>query len=80
MQGILMLKELNDKYPNNVSVLNQLGRLAIQTGQGEKALERLTKAYELDPKNGATICMLASAYEITGDDTNAVKFQTLCEK
>ena len=80
MQGILMLRDLNDKYPASVKVLNQLARLAIQTGQTEKALERLTTAYGLEPDNQNTVCMLAKAYEMSGDQQKVLQFQQLCSQ
>lgn len=79
MQGILMLRDLNEKYPNSVQVLNQLGRLAIQTNQSAKALERLTRSFEIDSENRNTICLLATAYKQAGDSANASKFQIMCE-
>jgi len=78
MQGILMLRELNEKYPENVSVLNQLGRLALQTNQTEKALERLEVAFRLDPDNKNTICLLATAYSNAGNVSKASEFNKKC--
>lgn len=80
MQGILMLRDLNDKYPQSVKVLNQLARLAIQTGQTDKALERLSTAYTLEPDNKNTVCMLAKAYEMSGDRDKMQQFQELCSE
>ena len=40
MRGILMLVELNKDFPDNVLVLNNLGRLAINTGQFDRAVQR----------------------------------------
>lgn len=78
MQGILMLIDLNKENPDDVKVLNQLARLGIQTGQFEKALVRLSKAYEVDPSNRATICMLAEVYEKLGDTENAALYMNKC--
>src|SRR5690606_5723955 len=80
MKGILMLVNLNKQEPENVMVLNQLGRLAIKTGQFEKAIERLSKAIELEPDNLASNCLLAKAYQGTGDQAKASKYQTQCEQ
>ncbi|MBK8668337.1 MAG: hypothetical protein IPN89_02295 [Saprospiraceae bacterium] len=77
MQGILMLRELNTKYPENVPVLNQLGKLALQTNQIDKALERLEAAYKLEPKNMNTICLLATAYKNAGS-VKAKEFENKC--
>jgi tetratricopeptide (TPR) repeat protein len=78
MQGILMMRELNAKYPENVGVLNQLGRLAIETNQTERALERLEKALSLEPGNNTTICLLAKAYQQAGKEALAKEFNNKC--
>ncbi|MBK8625108.1 MAG: hypothetical protein IPN86_05985 [Saprospiraceae bacterium] len=78
MQGILMLRELNSKYPQNVPVLNQLGKLALQTNQTEKALERLEAAIALEPKNMNTICLLATAYSNAGNEAKANEYKNKC--
>ena len=46
MQGILQLRELNQKHPDNVNVMVQLARLALKTNQLERAKERLQQALE----------------------------------
>lgn len=78
MQGILMLRDLNTQYPDNVSVLNQLGKLALQTNQTNKALERLEQAIKLDPINKNTICLLADAYQQAGNLTKADEYHKKC--
>lgn len=80
MQGVLMLVDLNKQNPENVSVLVQLGRLAIKTGQFEKAVERLGKAVELEPENRAANCMLGNAFESMGDKSQAETYKQACEK
>jgi len=79
MRGILMLRELNQNYPENVPVLNNLGRLALQTGQNERALERLERSYELDPENPVTSCLLAQAYDAVGAQDKAGLFADKCK-
>lgn len=78
MQGIMMLRDLNAKNPDNVAILNQLGRLAIETNQTEKALERLEKALSLEPANNTTICLLAKAYSQAGKEGLAKEFNDKC--
>jgi tetratricopeptide (TPR) repeat protein len=80
MKGILMLIDLNKAYPDNPLVLTQLGRLAIQTSQFDKAVQRLLKAVELEPKNKTATCLLAQAYEGLGDVAKASDFKKKCEK
>ncbi len=78
MQAVLMLRELESKHPDNPAVYNALGRLAIKTGQWERAVERLEKAWSLDKQNSNTPCLLAKAYEGVGNTTKATEFAGIC--
>lgn len=78
MQGILMLRELNAKYPDNVAVMNQLAKLALQTNQIDRALGRLQTAIKLEPENQTTICLLAKAYKSAGNQEKAIEFEKKC--
>lgn len=80
MKGILMLRDLNSSNPENVQVLNQLARLAIRTGQFERAIERLNTALTYDGTNKVTNCLLANAYEQTGEQEKAVFFGKKCQE
>ena len=79
MKGILMLRDLIEKEPENVLVLSTLGRFAIQTGQFEKAIERLEKAISLDPKNNKANCLLAQAYQGVGNAEKAAEYANICK-
>ena len=78
MRGIRMLLSLNEREPDNVNVLGQLGRLAIQTKQFDRAVERLEKAVSLQPQNLRVNCLLAEAYRGTGQTAQAEQFQSRC--
>lgn len=80
MKGILMLRDLNAKYPDNVDVIVQLGKLAIQTGQFDKAIERFKKATVLSPETPSIFCLLAEAYNGKGDKANADLAIRNCKK
>ena len=80
MKGILMLRELIEKYPENVSVINTLARLAIQTNQFERAINRLEKAISIEKENLETNCLLSQAYSGIGNTTKANAYKELCEK
>jgi tetratricopeptide (TPR) repeat protein len=79
MKGILMLRELNTKHPQNVPVLIQLAKLAIQTNQLDRAIQRLNEALKIEPQNSAVNCLLADAYEKAGDTANAAAFGEKCK-
>lgn len=78
MKPVLMLRELEQQYPDNASVYNALGRLAIKTGQWQRAVDRLEKAWSLDKQNPNTPCLLAKAYEGLGNTEKANEFATVC--
>jgi tetratricopeptide (TPR) repeat protein len=63
MKGILQLRELDKENPDNVAVNVQLARLAIKTGQFERAIERLEKIETKEPNNKRIVCLLAEAYQ-----------------
>lgn len=78
MQGILLLRELNKQYPQNVAVMLQLAALAVKTQQWDRAKERLNQALAIAPDNIKAICMMAMVSEQSGDSANAEKFNKRC--
>ncbi len=79
MKGIQMLLELNRKHPENASVIYQLGRLAIQTGQYERAIERLERVLTLQPNRKNAHCLLADAYASTQQPKKAEASRQACQ-
>lgn len=80
MKGVLMLVELNKQNPDNPAILTQLGRLAIKTGQLDKAVERLEQAIAVQPDNQTANCLLAQAYGNLGNTEKATNFQHKCDQ
>jgi|NOAtaT_6_FD_contig_121_260974_length_2417_multi_5_in_0_out_0_2 predicted Zn-dependent protease len=80
MKGIQMLLQLQQEYPENAGVYYQLGRLAIQTGQYEKAVERLEKAIALASGRTEAFCLLQQAYEALGDQIKAAQAGARCNR
>ncbi|MBT8231176.1 MAG: tetratricopeptide repeat protein [Saprospiraceae bacterium] len=79
MKGILMLIDLNKKYPDNISVLLNLGRLALGTNQLDKSVERLSRVVSIDPNNTEAHCLLAEVYRKKGDLEKASLEQQMCD-
>ncbi len=79
MRGITMLLDLNREHSENVLVLNTLARLAIRTGQYDRAIERLEKARSIEPNNANTSCLLSQAYEGNGNTEQAQAFAERCQ-
>ncbi len=80
MKGIMMLLDLNKKYPDNISVLLTLGRLGLKTNQLKKAIARLEKVLALDAENSTAICLLADAYNRIGNQEKAEVFSKKCSR
>lgn len=78
MKGILMLREYNQTAPENVLVLTTLARLAIQTNQFEKAIERLDTAIRVEPNNKKANCLMVQAYDGLGNKEKAAEFAAKC--
>ena len=80
MKGILMLRDLNTKYPENTAVMNQLARLALQTNQLDRAVERLEAVLKLEPENQMAHCLLAEVYDRKGNSELRDQYLATCNK
>ena len=56
-----------------------LGRLAVVSGQYDKAIARLGKLTTLDPKNAEAWFHLAEAYRAVGKNEEAIKSLEQCK-
>lgn len=79
MKGIGILRELETKYPNNISVLMALGRMSIQSGQYDKAKERLKSVLALEPQNTEALYFLAITEAQLGHKGEAIKLFEMCK-
>jgi tetratricopeptide (TPR) repeat protein len=80
MKGVLMLRSLTERFPQHSPVYTQLGRLAIQTGQYDRAAERLQQAIDLDPENIRAICLLADTWDKLGNTERASALYEQCNR
>jgi len=71
MEGILKIRAIADKDPNNVFAQFMLGYGGMVSGQTDKAAERFIKVLELDPSNTDAIFLLAELYEKAGNNNEA---------
>lgn len=78
MKGILMLRSLDDESPENALVNTSLARLAIQTGQFDRAIQRLQTVLGNEPENNTANCLMGQAYEKAGKAEMAVPFMEKC--
>jgi Flp pilus assembly protein TadD len=73
MKGILRLRELAEKNPDNEFVAFQLGMLSFQSGQYDKAVARFEKVTRLNPENVNAWFYLAQSHQQTGNLPEARK-------
>jgi tetratricopeptide (TPR) repeat protein len=74
MEGILAIREIADKNPDNLYAQMMLGLGGIQSGQYDKAAERFLAVIEKQPNNIEAVLNLAGAYERLGNKAEAVKW------
>jgi tetratricopeptide (TPR) repeat protein len=79
MQGVTLLKTVERKDPNNVDMNLILGRLAVVSGQYDKAIARLEKLVTTDPKNAEAYFHLAEAYRAVGRKNDAINTLERCK-
>lgn len=80
MQGIMMLREVLAKYPENEPALYNLGILSMQSGQYDKAVERFEKLIEVNADNVQAYFYLGVSYfELKQKDKAAELFNRVKE-
>jgi tetratricopeptide (TPR) repeat protein len=74
MEGIMKIREVAERDPENMYAQFMLGLGGMISGQFDKASERLLKVVQHQPDNVEAILMLAEAYERQNDKASAVKW------
>jgi tetratricopeptide (TPR) repeat protein len=74
MTGIQKILEVARRDSTNMYAQLMLGIGGVESGQLDKAIERLTRVITKEPANLEAIFMLADAYEKKGDITNAIRW------
>jgi tetratricopeptide (TPR) repeat protein len=73
MEGIGLLRKMEESDSANVELLIRLGRFSIQSGQYEKAILRLNKAIQLDSLRLDAHLYIADAYREMNNIPNSLK-------
>lgn len=74
MQGILTVREIVQKNPDNLYGQLVLGLGGKKSGQFDKAIEHFSVILKKQPNNLEAIFQIAECYELKGDKANAVKW------
>lgn len=80
MKGVTLLRDVTQKDSNNISANIILGKLAIQSGQLDKAIKRLELVLSLRPENTEAMYFLAEAYKGKGNKEKAISLLENCKK
>ncbi len=78
MKGVQMLASLATNYPGSAIPAYHLARLAVKTGQLEKAEERIDQALNIDSTNTRAACLAIDIYTAVGKPDKARKWAGLC--
>lgn len=78
MKGIQMLAGLAKDYPQSALPPYHLARLAIRTGQYDRALERIQQAMTLEPENAKFACLAIEINTALNRMDDQEKLKALC--
>lgn len=78
MKGIQMLATLATNYPESPLPTFHLARLALRTGQIEKAEERIEQSLSIDSTNAKMACLANEIYSQAGKPEEAKRWSGLC--
>ena len=71
MKPALLLREVIKENPEHIDGLYYLGKLAVESNQLEKAIERFKKLVSLQPQNQEFYIELSKIYEMQGNQKEA---------
>ncbi|MFM6984435.1 MAG: tetratricopeptide repeat protein [Chitinophagaceae bacterium] len=71
MRPALLLREVVKSNPDHIDGLYYLGKLAIESNQLEKAIERFKKLVSLQPQNREYYMELSGIYRMMGNETES---------
>jgi tetratricopeptide (TPR) repeat protein len=80
MEGILPVREIAQKNPDNLYAQMILGLGGKKSGQFDKAIERFSIVVKKQPENMEALFNLAECYEEKGDKASAVKWYSEVRK
>lgn len=74
MKPVQILLSVNKANPDHADALLYLGKLAVESNQLDKAIERFKKLVSLQPQNPEYCMELSKAYGLKGDEQEAKKW------
>jgi tetratricopeptide (TPR) repeat protein len=80
MQGVQLLLGIVREKPDDIPANMMLGKLAIQSGQYDKAVKRFEDLLQKNPDNTEAVYFLAEAYKGMGNKAKAIELFEKCKK
>ena len=80
MQGVQLLLGITREKPDNVPANLMLGRLSIQSGQFDKAIQRFETVLKSEPEITEALYFLAEAYKGKGNKEKAIELFEKCKR
>ncbi len=74
MEGILPVREIVQRNPENVYAQMVLGLGGKKSGQFDKAIERFQAILKINPSNVEAVFNIAESYDQKGDKANAIAY------
>lgn len=71
MQAVLSIRDVSERFPENVKANFTLGVMSMQTGQYSKAIERFEKVLAVDAQNPDAHLLMARSRVFIGDTAAA---------
>ncbi|HMN33307.1 MAG: tetratricopeptide repeat protein [Chitinophagaceae bacterium] len=79
MKGVTILREITAKDSTNIPANLMLGKMSIQSGQFDKAINRLELVLSKTPENTEAMYFLAEAYKGQGNKAKAISLFEKCK-
>jgi len=76
-EGISMLKDLLDKRPSDINIINMLAECYYDSKKYDEAIANYDKLLQIDPKNAEAMYMMGMSFQKKGEKQ---KGQSICDK
>ncbi len=80
MKGVQLLLGITRENPDHVAANLMLGRLSIQSGQFDRAIERYQTVLDQEPENTEALYFQAEAYKGLGNKEKAIALLEECKR
>ena len=80
MRGVMILRGITNKNPDDIPANMLLGRMSIQSGQYDKAVKRFETILRVQPENSEAVYFLAQSFEGLGNKAKAIELLIKCKQ